>query len=374
MSPIFTNLLGLACISLVVGFSILRCILFLAKKYDILDRPHLYKTEAGRKPVPYGIGIAIISTLLLVAPVIPYLFDISPTLEKKLFIVLSLSAIIGIISALDDLDTIGKSRISVPPLFRLLMQIGVGLVIGITSIKISYISNLFGGTLPLDEYFFQIDLLGKIFTIYYIPLFITVFWYVLVFNSINFSDGIPGLAGGFSLISFIILGFLALKLYFTDTTEAAVENSQFILILVMILLPITALVTAHDIKRTGIMGDSGTILLAFFIATLAIVAGGKIATAMSVIGIYLIDLIYVVGIRIMQGKSPMKGDQTHHLHFRLLELGFTHANIRNIIYILAASFGVAAIFLDTGGKIILFIFITIITLFMTKILSIVRKK
>jgi hypothetical protein len=74
------------------------------------------------------------------------------------------------------------------------------------------------------------------------------------------------------LISFIILGFLALKLYLTDTTEAAVENSQFILMFVMILIPITALVTYRDIERTGIMGDSGTIILAFFIATLAIVA------------------------------------------------------------------------------------------------------
>lgn len=74
------------------------------------------------------------------------------------------------------------------------------------------------------------------------------------------------------MISFIILGFLALKLYLTDTTEAAVENSQFILMFVMILIPITALVTYRDIERTGIMGDSGTIILAFFIATLAIVA------------------------------------------------------------------------------------------------------
>ncbi|GAB0174171.1 MAG: MraY family glycosyltransferase [Candidatus Altimarinota bacterium] len=374
MLSIFTNLIILALFSYLVGFFVLKLVLRFAKKFGILDRPHLYKTEAGRKPVPYGIGIAIVSTLLIVAPIIPYLFEISPALEKKLYIVLSLSAIIGIISALDDLDTIGKSRISVPPIFRLFMQIGVGLIIGITSIKINYISNLFGGILRLDEFFFEFEIFGKLFTIYYIPLIITIFWYVLVFNSINFSDGIPGLTGGFSLISFVILGFLALKLSLTDTTEAAVENSQFILIFVMILLPITALVTYHDIHRSGIMGDSGTILLAFFIATLAIVAGGKIATAMSVIGIYLIDLIYVVGVRIMQGKNPMKGDQTHHLHFRLLELGFTHANIRNIIYILAASFGIAAIFLDTKGKIILFIFIAIITLFMTKILSIVKKK
>jgi hypothetical protein len=73
-------------------------------------------------------------------------------------------------------------------------------------------------------------------------------------------------------VSFIILGGLAIKLYLTDITEASQENSQFILIFLAILIPITALITRMDIARTGIMGDSGTILLAFMIATLAIVA------------------------------------------------------------------------------------------------------
>ncbi len=47
-------------------------------------------------------------------------------------------------------------------------------------------------------------------------------------------------------------------------------------------------------------------MLAFLIATLAIIAGGKIATAMAVLGVYLIDLIYVVTVRILQGKNPLK--------------------------------------------------------------------
>ncbi len=368
------TLIFLVFISSLVGYSVLFLIEKLWKAKWILDRPHLYKTETGRDPVPYGIGIAIIMTLFLLSPLIPHVFNISQSLEHKLHIVLTLASIVAIVSFIDDLDTIGKSRWSVPPLFRLAMQIGVGVIIGVTSIKISYISNIFGGVTPLDDYFFQFSLMGSLYTIYYIPLLLTVFWYVLVFNSINFSDGIPGLAGGFSLISFIILGCLALKLYLTDTTEASQENSQFILILLVILIPITFLVTRLDIKRLGIMGDSGTIILAFFIATLAIIAGGKIATAMSVMGIYLIDFIYVIGLRILKGKNPMKWDQTNHLHFRLLELGLSHANIRNIVYFLALFFWVAAIFLDTIGKIILFVIIAFVSLFLTQILTIVRKK
>ncbi len=47
-------------------------------------------------------------------------------------------------------------------------------------------------------------------------------------------------------------------------------------------------------------------MLGFLIATFAIIAGGKIATAIAVLGIYLIDFIYVVSSRIFQGKNPMK--------------------------------------------------------------------
>jgi UDP-GlcNAc:undecaprenyl-phosphate GlcNAc-1-phosphate transferase len=123
---------------------------------------------------------------------------------------------------------------------------------------------------------------------------------------VNFSDGVPGLTGGFALISFVILGILAIKLLLTDETIASQENSRFLLSLLAIIIPITYFLTRADISRQVIMGDSGTIMLAFLLATLAIVGGGKIATALSVLGIYVIDLVYVVTTRIMSGQNPMK--------------------------------------------------------------------
>ncbi len=84
------------------------------------------------------------------------------------------------------------------------------------------------------------------------------------------------------------------------------ENSKFLLTLLAIIIPATFFLTRADISRKVIMGDSGTIMLAFLLATFAIVAGGKIATAVSVLGIYLIDLVYVVTSRIMKGKNPLK--------------------------------------------------------------------
>lgn len=163
------------------------------------------------------------------------------------------------------------------------MQIGVGAIIGLTSIKISYVSHIFGGIMDLSEWFSTVALGGWTITIYWIPVAITIIWYVVVFNAINFSDGVPGLTGGFALISFIIMAGLAVKLYLTDTTIASQENSRFLLSILAIIIPITFFLTRADIARRVIMGDSGTIMLAFLIATLAIIAGGKIATAISVL-------------------------------------------------------------------------------------------
>jgi UDP-GlcNAc:undecaprenyl-phosphate/decaprenyl-phosphate GlcNAc-1-phosphate transferase len=240
--------------------------------------------------------------LLILTPLIFLFGDFSPLLEKRLLIVLIIGIGISLVSFVDDMDTIGQSPVRVPPIVRLMMQIGVGAIIGITSIKISYMSGLFGDIVNLSNY--STVLWG--YEIWYIPLLVTIFWYVLVFNSVNFSDGVPGLTGGFALISFVILGLLAVKLLLTDETIASQENSRFLLSLLAIIIPITYFLTRADISRRVIMGDSGTIMLAFLIATLAIVGGGKIATALSVLGIYVIDFVYVITTRIMSGQNPMK--------------------------------------------------------------------
>lgn len=62
------------CIILITSFVIspliLRGISLLLSKWQLLDRPHLYRTEKGREPAPYGAGITIIITLLVLSPLV----------------------------------------------------------------------------------------------------------------------------------------------------------------------------------------------------------------------------------------------------------------------------------------------------------------
>lgn len=94
-------------------------------------------------------------TILFFVPILYTIVDSTPILEHRLHIILILAVIIAVITFFDDLDTIGKSPIPISPIFRLLMQIGIGLIIGLTSIKISYISNIFGGVIDLTDYRFS---------------------------------------------------------------------------------------------------------------------------------------------------------------------------------------------------------------------------
>ena len=67
--------------------------------------------------------------LLILTPLIFLFGDFSPLLEKRLLIVLIIGIVISLVSWVDDMDTIDKSPVRVPPIVRLMMQIGVGLLI-----------------------------------------------------------------------------------------------------------------------------------------------------------------------------------------------------------------------------------------------------
>lgn len=127
------------------------------------------------------------------SPVVFLFGDLSSLLLKRFLIVLIIGICITVVSFLDDMDTIGKLPFHIPPIVRLMMQIGVGAIIGLTSIKISYISQFFGGVTRLDDLYVNFSIIYWNITLYYFPLLVTIFWYVVVFNSVNFSDGVPGL-------------------------------------------------------------------------------------------------------------------------------------------------------------------------------------
>ncbi|EKE29637.1 MAG: UDP-N-acetylmuramyl pentapeptide phosphotransferase/UDP-N-acetylglucosamine-1-phosphate transferase [uncultured bacterium (gcode 4)] len=357
--PVWIRMLFLFWASLITTATIIFFFKRLFKSIWFMDHPERYPHEWNRAPVPYWLGIVLFINFLIQSLLF---LDIW---YKKLIIILILGAIVTIVSFVDDLETIDIVKFKVHPLFRLIMQIWIWAIIWITSIKIWYISGIFGWIIRLDSYFLQ----WWDFRVYIIPLFFTIVWYVLVFNSINWSDVIPWLTSWLVEISLLILLVLTIRLYLTDISEVAKENSDFVLLLLSILLPSILVFWLFDIRKKFLIWDSWTMFLAFMIATLAIISWGKVATAATVLWMYIIDSFYVILVRLYNKKNPLKWDTIHHLHFRLGKLWFSQNFIRNLVYSLSFLFWIGAIFLDRTWKIIIFCILMVIVFFVTKILS-----
>ena len=159
------------------------------------------------------------------------------------------------------------------------MQIMVGAIVGITSIKIGYISNMFGGVMNLESYYI---VLGSL-KVYIIPLLFTIVWYVVVFNSVNWSDGVPGLTSGMVAIALIVMAILTFRFYLGDSTPALRENSIFVFSILAVLIPSSLIVWYYNLAPKLLPGESGVMFMSFIIASLAILVGGKIATAATVL-------------------------------------------------------------------------------------------
>ena len=90
-------------------------------------------------------------------------------------------------------------------------------------------------------------------TFYVLPLALTCIWYVLVMNAINWSDNGRAMTTSVSLVTCIVLAFLSIKLYLTDSSLAARSNSIFVLSFLTIFIPTLFVFWRYDVRRACIV-------------------------------------------------------------------------------------------------------------------------
>lgn len=333
-----------------VFFSLFLIFIFkkLFYKFKILDNPKKY--WKNRAPIPYSMWIIFFIWFFCLS----YFFV---DYNYKLGLIWIFWLIITAISFLDD-------RLNVSPKIRLIIQIIIWATIWLTSIKIWYISNIFWWIINLETHFFQIFGL----TIYIIPFIFTIFWYVFIFNALNWTDWIQWNTSWLSFTSFFILFLLWIILFNKELDYNLIKNAEFIaktsLILFWIILPFWY----FDFKEKILMWDSGTMFLGFMLATLAIISWWKIATVLVVFWIYAVDAFYVIIKRLLNKKNPLNWDFTH-LHHRLLKIWLTKNQVLFIIYSLSLLFWLTWLFLEKTWKIIVFFIIIIVVIFINKIVE-----
>ncbi|MBU1031790.1 undecaprenyl/decaprenyl-phosphate alpha-N-acetylglucosaminyl 1-phosphate transferase, partial [Patescibacteria group bacterium] len=218
------------------------------------------------------------------------------------------------------------------PYFRLITQFLAATVVVASGVNIHFITNPLGGIINFDSVFLLADILA-------------IFWIVWIMNMVNWSKGVDGQMPGIICVAAIILGLLALKLNLLgDPSQLTVVKLAFITAGSAFALLI---VNWHPAKIFP--GFSGSTILGFMIAVLAILSGGKLATAILTLLIPATDFAYTFFRRILQGKSPVWGDKGH-LHHKLFQMGLSHQQIA-LFYILGSVIlGATALSLSSSGK------------------------
>lgn len=165
-----------------------------------------------------------------------------------------------------------------------------------------------------------------------LTLIISLFWLLLMMNTVNFLDGVDGLAGGVNLIAAILLFLHTLR-----------ENQLSVSLLPSALIGTLLGFLIFNWHPARIFMGSGAVYLGFVIGALSIIGGAKMATILLVMGLPLLDLAWQAGRRLLEGKNPMIGDRGH-LHFRVLDSGLLSPRAFTLIYYaFCAAFGALAL-------------------------------
>jgi UDP-GlcNAc:undecaprenyl-phosphate GlcNAc-1-phosphate transferase len=177
-----------------------------------------------------------------------------------------------------------------------------------------------------------LPLLGQTDFPFWLTYPLTIFWVMGMINTVNWLDGVDGLAAGVAAIAGLLFALHAYRL--GQTTVAL-----FPLALAAACLGFLPF-NFHPARL--FMGSSGSMVLGFALASLSILAPAKIATTLLVLGIPIIDVAWLVIYRWQTRGNPMLAGRDH-LHYRLLDLGLSQRQIVLLYYTVCALFGLLAL-------------------------------
>jgi UDP-GlcNAc:undecaprenyl-phosphate GlcNAc-1-phosphate transferase len=171
----------------------------------------------------------------------------------------------------------------------------------------------------------------------------TVFWVMGMMNTVNWLDGLDGLAVGVGAIAALLFAIHSYNL--AHAHEPMRVN--------VALFP-TALAGAclgflpHNFYPARVfMGSAGAMTLGYTLATLSILAPARIATALLVMGIPIVDMAWLIVSRWRRGVRPSQPGRDH-LHFRLLDRGLSQRQIVALYYGFCAFLGSLALLMPSG--------------------------
>lgn len=309
----------------------------LAVRLKVIDEP-----TGGRKhhtrPVPLLGGLAIFLTFFIAA----YFFReqlLAGDLEWHHWIGVLVGAIWLMIGGyLDD-------KYGLPAKLQFLFPVLAALSVVIGGVEVEKITNPFGDFLYLNQ--LKIPVLawgGVMHSFVVIADLFAILWLLGMMYTTKLLDGLDGLVSGVAGIGSLIIFF------FTLTTQYF-QPDIGLAALLLAAACFGFLVLAWYPGKI-FLGEGGALFLGFMLGVLSIISGGKIAIALLIMGIPILDVIWTIARRALNKQNPFKTADRRHLHFKLLDSGLSNRQTVLIYYALATIFGLSTLFLQSRGKLV----------------------
>ncbi|MBN1526075.1 MAG: undecaprenyl/decaprenyl-phosphate alpha-N-acetylglucosaminyl 1-phosphate transferase [Candidatus Omnitrophica bacterium] len=288
-------------VALVVSYSLIPFIKRLALRFGYLDHPHDNKVHAH--PTPLLGGLAIFFAFLIA--VLTKVDLISSGYVQAMIGGIFILIMIGLI---DD-------KMGMMPNIKLLGQFLAALVAIKAGVRIEFFNN------------------------YYLDVIFSYLWIIGITNAFNLLDNMNGLSAGIAVISAAFLG-----------TVAYMSGQGMVAALSFAVAGSALGFLKHNFPKASIfMGDAGSLVLGYLLATIAILASWKtsswttsIMIPILILGYPIFDTTLVTVVRMLERRSIFQGGKDHSSH-RLALLGLKRFRAVLVIYGVCVFLGLAAV-------------------------------
>jgi UDP-GlcNAc:undecaprenyl-phosphate/decaprenyl-phosphate GlcNAc-1-phosphate transferase len=327
----FVSILTVITAAVLLALILNKVFYWLATKFNIYDDP---KSAKARKfqlaPVPLigGSGAALAAIIimslfwaLLKNNIITQDYTVNLAPFKLIYVVIACLSML-IIGYLDD-----KYQLS-PKMQFLSILFSISLVVFLGEIRITSIS--------------QVGEIG-----FWVSILITFTWLGFATASTKFLDGHDGLVTSVGIINFLTIASVSL-------TTPINQPLIFIFSIIWAVCLVTYLFYNFP-NAKSYLGEGASELIGFMIGVLAILSGAKLATALSILGWFIIDIFLVWAIRISQGRNPITSADRNHWHYRLMAFGLNKIQVLVITWILLIISSQIGVYGDNNHKLVLII-------------------